>query len=129
MVNIIRTKLRRRKKAPSVDSVKEYIDASPPSKYNTLSESEDVFFLKKIYEIEINGGRREMCVEKIYDNTFLEKVAKTDRNEYVRLRAAKNFEGIEIIEWLMVNDASSRVRNYAKCIYNKTPNSMKFIMY
>lgn len=118
----------KRKLAPCVGSIEAYNEASSPSKHNSIYGCKDEDFLKEIFVIEKNHAWREMCVERIHDDAFLEFAAKTDYNDRVRLKAAKRCKKIALIEWLKDNDPHENIRKYALDRYNLLDNSLKFIV-
>lgn len=113
---------------PCVESLSEYLEASTPTKHNTIVGCRDESFLKEIYSIEKNQEWRKMCVGRIQDKKFLEHVAKTDPSTRVRKQAARTRDSEELIYWLKDNDPSKEIRDYADMRISRLPRSMQFIL-
>jgi len=121
----------RRKKPGPVFDLDSYLDGNSPTKHNTIvSKNVHVTtdLLKEIYAVEKNQEWRKMCVQRIKDQEFLEKVAKTDESERVRMQAARRCESMEVIIWMRDNDPSPKIRKYAKDRFKRLPRSMQFIL-
>ena len=100
MDNYIKKHYGREGIAPCVGSIEAYIEASTPSKHNTILGCRDESFLKEIYAIEKNKEWRKMCVMRISYKTFLENVARTDPSTRVRKQSSRTLCSDELFFWM-----------------------------